>query len=112
MSYDIYRKRRSITERRESQILLDSFPGDAEEDEVRLSWLFKLCALLFPAPLILFLLLSMGIRYYSDFIPVFLFAWIIVDLAIYLIFFADFSDFGGGGGGGGFRGPRGLGSFL
>ena len=110
MSYDVYRKNLSVKEKRESRILLDSFPSDEEEDEVRLSWLFKLCVLLFPAPLIFFLLLSLGVRYYSEFFPVFLFAWIIVDLAIYLIFFADFSDFGGGGGG--FRGPRGLGSFL
>ena len=111
MFYDVYRKKRSEKARRQSQILLGSFAGD-DEDEVRLSWLFKLCALFFPAPLIVFLLLFLGVRYYSDFFPVFLFAWVIIDLAVFLIFFADFSDFGSGGGGGGFRGPRGMGLFL
>ncbi len=115
MAYDIYRKNLFHKERR-AKILLESFPGDEEEEEeIKLTWLFKLCLLLIPAPLILFLLLSLGLRYYSDLVPVLLFGWIIIDLAIYLIFFADFSDFGGSGGGrggGGFRGPGGLGSFL
>ena len=59
------------------------------------SWLFVLCALLLPAPLIFSLLLLIGVRHSSDLIPVFFFGWIPVDLALYFIFFADLSDLGG-----------------
>lgn len=101
MFYDLYRMWLGAKDRK-TKILLGNFPGD-EFHEDRVSWIFKLCALLMPAPVILLLLLSLGVKYYSDILPIFTFSWLVADIAVYLIFFADFSDFGSGGGGG-FRG--------
>ncbi len=110
MFYDVYRMRLEAKEQK-SQVILDSFPGD-EYHEERVSWIFKLCALLLPAPVVLLLLLSLGVRYYSELLPIFVFSWLVADIAIYLIFFADFSDFGSGGRGSGPRGPGGGFRFI
>ena len=75
-------------------LFLESFP-DEEEAEVSAGWFFKLCALLLPGPSLFALLVLLGFRYYSDLFPVFLFSWVIVDGAVYFIFFADLSDLGG-----------------
>ena len=95
MTYDWYRMKRKMKRSGDApSLILGSFPGD-EEKEARISWFFKLCLLLLPAPSIFSLLLFVGVRYYSDLVPVFLFYWVLADLAIYLIFFADFSGLGG-----------------
>ena len=96
MFYDFHRRNEIMKGRSEGRsILLGSFPSD-DEEAIPPSWLFKLCTFLLPAPLIFSLLLVFGVRYYSDLIPVLLFAWIVVDAALYFIFFADLSDLGGG----------------
>lgn len=77
-----------------SALMVERFPGD-EPFELSPSWLFKLLSLLLPLPLIFSILVYFGARYYSEAIGPFVFCWVIVDIAIYLIFFADFSDFGG-----------------
>ena len=76
------------------RLFLEHFP-DEEEKEMVPSFFFKGCALFLPAPFIFSLLVLLGLRNYSDLLPVFLFSFLIVDLAIYFIFFADLSDLGG-----------------
>ena len=85
----------------EKQLFLESFPNE-EEEEIVPSLFFKGCVLFLPAPSLFLLLVLLGFRNYSDLLPVFLFGFLIVDLAIYLIFFADLSDLGG------LRRPRGV----
>ena len=87
-----------------SSLILEPFPE--EEEEVMVSALFKTCTLLLPAPLIFAFLITLGLRQYNDVIPILIFAWIMVDLGIYLIFFADLSGLGGFRPGG--RGPGGV----
>lgn len=74
-------------------LILERFPE--EEEEAPVSWFFKVCGLLLPGPLIFLLLVGWGLRNYSEIVPVLLFGWILVDLAIHLIFFADLSGLGG-----------------
>ena len=74
-------------------LFLEPFPDEEEGEPV--SWFFKLCILLLPAPLIFTLLVSWGLRNYSEIVPILLFAWILTDLGLYLIFFADLSSLGG-----------------
>jgi tetratricopeptide (TPR) repeat protein len=82
-------------------IYLEAFPEEGEEEMVA-SGFFKLCVLLLPAPLLFLLLLLLGFRHASELFPIFLFSWLVVDAAVYLIFFADLSDLGG------FRRPGGA----
>ncbi len=74
-------------------LILEPFHEDEESEPV--SWRFKALVLLLPAPLILALLVGLGLRRYSDLIPILLFGWILIDLGIYLIFLADLSGLGG-----------------
>lgn len=78
----------------EKRLFVESFP-DEEEREAAPSLFFKGCVLFLPAPFLFLLLVLVGLRHYSDLLPVFLFSFLIVDLAIYLIFFADLSGLGG-----------------
>ena len=93
----IYEYRRLTRRPRETpeveRLFLESFPSE-EGREVTPSLFFKGCVLFLPAPFIFSLLAGLGLRNYSDLLPVFLFSFLIVDLAIYLIFFADLSDLG------------------
>lgn len=94
----IYEYRRLIGEPQErpevEQLFLEPFPGE-EGRGAAPSLFLKGCALFLPAPFIFSLLVLLGLRNYSDLLPVFLFGFLIVDFAIYLIFFADLSDLGG-----------------
>lgn len=77
--------------RQGSNLILEKFSDDTEV-EVSASFLFKLLVLLLPAPLILMILVLWGVHSVKDLVPMFLFAWAVVDVALYLIFFADLSD--------------------
>ncbi len=102
MIFEYWRLNRSAEERgKAAPIFLERFPSD-QEGEVTTSSLFKLYVLLLPAPVIFSLLVLFGFRYYTDLWPLFCFSWAIVDVTIYLIFFADLRDLGG------FRRPRGA----
>ncbi len=77
-----------------SSLILEKFPEE-EPEEVTPSFLFKFLVLILPAPLIFAFLVAIGFRSLKELLPIFLFAWAIMDLAVYLIFFADLSDLGG-----------------
>lgn len=74
-------------------IILEPFKEEEEAEPV--SWRFKTLILLLPAPLVFALLVTLGLRHYSDIVPILLFGWILIDLGIYLIFLADLSGLGG-----------------
>lgn len=76
------------------RLFLERFP-DEEGREIIPSLLFKAWALFLPAPFLFSFLVLLGLRNYSDLFPVFLFSFLVVDLAVYFIFFADLSDLGG-----------------
>ena len=94
----IYEYRRAIqgsdrgSERQ--SIILEPFPSE-ETEEIHVSWLFKLCALLTPAPFLFSFLVALGFHNFSELWGPFLFSGIIVTVAVYLIFFADLSGLGG-----------------
>ena len=95
MTYEYRRLTQEPKEGSETQRLcLEPFPGE-EGEAIASSLFFKGCVLFLPAPSLFSLLVLLGFRNYSDLLPVFLFGFLIVDLAIYLIFFADLSDLGG-----------------
>jgi hypothetical protein len=95
MILEYWRLTRPTEESKKTEsIFLGKFPSD-EEKEAAPSWLFKLLALLFPAPFLFLLLVLLGFRYYSDLWPLFAFSWTVTALAVYLIFFADLQDLGG-----------------
>ncbi len=87
--------RRGKFQRKDPSRSLFLEPFHDEEEAEPVSWLFKLCVLLLPVPLIFALLVSWGLRNYSEIVPILLFAWILTDLGLYLIFFADLSGLSG-----------------
>jgi len=95
MFYDYWRVMKgSKNEVEKNSIILEKFSGDEEYSEGP-TWLFKLCVLILPVPILFALLILFGVRHSSDLVPVLLFGWAVLDLVIYTIFFADFSDAGG-----------------
>ncbi len=95
MAYEYRRLTSGPEERSEvDRLFLAPFPSE-EGKEVRPSLVFRGCVLFLPGPFLFSLLVLLGFRNYSDLLPAFLFSFLIMDLAIYLIFFADLSDLGG-----------------
>ena len=101
MVYEYWRFTRRAEERPQTRsIFLERFPD--EEREMKPSWLFKLCVLLLPAPFFFSLLVLLGLCRYSDLLPLFLLAWVVADVFLYLIYLADLSGLGD------FRRPGGM----
>lgn len=95
MIYEYRRLTRRPDQHPETQrIFLDRFPSE-EPEVIEPTGFFKLCALLLPAPCLFLLLIFFGLRHWANLLPILLFSGIIIDVAIYLIFFADLSDLGG-----------------
>lgn len=93
--YEYRRLTRQPKERLDvERLFLEPFPSE-EGREIRPSLFLKGCVLFLPAPFLFSLLVLLGLRNYSDLLPIFLFGFLITDLAIYFIFFADLSDLGG-----------------
>lgn len=82
------------TQRASHSLILQPFHEEEGGGDVSFSWVFKLCLLFLPAPFLFLLLVALGVRHYADLVPVLLFGWALLDLALYLIYFADFSDLG------------------
>ena len=95
----IYEYRRLVSpskdDRSVQKVFLEKFASD-EENEVNASWFFKLCVLLLPGPFFFSLLVFLGLRHYSNLLPLFFFSWVVADVALYLIFFADLRNLGDG----------------
>jgi len=79
---------------RQNSIILDPFPEE-EEVDLSFSWLFRTCLFLLPGPVLFALLVLSGLRHFSEVMPILIFGWAMIDLGIYLVFFADLSGLSG-----------------
>ena len=75
-------------------IFLAPFPSDRETEVSLDTWFMKFCVLALPAPFIFSLMVLLGFRYYSDILAPFFLMFLVTDVVLYLVFFADLTDLG------------------